>query len=42
MRRASVETIARVPGIGPIRARALREALDRGWTGAGPAGEAQA
>jgi excinuclease ABC subunit C len=42
MRRASVETIARVPGIGPIRARALRDALDRGWTGAGPAGEAQA
>lgn len=33
LRRAPVEAIARVEGIGPVRARALRDALDRGWNG---------
>jgi excinuclease ABC subunit C len=41
LRRAPLEAIARVEGIGPARARALREALDRGWSGreVGEAGE---
>jgi excinuclease ABC subunit C len=41
LRRAPAETIARVPGIGALRARALREALDRGWSGNGPEGGEQ-